>query len=433
CFLQHLLGEAPAPGMAGERRAARGRAAVDAARAVGYIGAGTVEFIANPDGGFYFMEMNTRLQVEHPVTEMITGLDLVEWQLRVAAGEPLPRAQDDLAIDGHAIEARIYAEDPDAGFLPATGRLVHLEPPATSVHVRVDSGVEQGDSISPHYDPMIAKLIVWDSDRDGALARMRRALADFHVVGVSNNIAFLGRLVTTTAFASADLDTALIEREHAHLFPPPAPTPRAAWLIAALAELVHAGAAAATRLAGSDERHNPWVITDDWRLNGHGRRLLTLRDGETEKTLAICAAGGAYAIELDGETSTATLLGHDGAALSVALDGTTRHVAVAVTDARRAVFLDGRAWVLARVDKLEASGEGEEGGAGLLAPMPGKVIALIAAPGATVKKGDKLLVLEAMKMEHTICAPADGVVKAFHCTEGEQVTEGVELVDFEHA
>ncbi|MEQ8494605.1 MAG: acetyl/propionyl/methylcrotonyl-CoA carboxylase subunit alpha, partial [Gammaproteobacteria bacterium] len=399
---QKVLEEAPAPGMTAERRAAMGRAAVDAARAVGYIGAGTVEFIANPDGGFYFMEMNTRLQVEHPVTEMITGLDLVEWQLRVAAGEPLPRAQDDLAIDGHAIEARIYAEDPDAGFLPATGRLVHLEPPATSVHVRVDSGVEQGDSISPHYDPMIAKLIVWDSDRDGALARMRRALADFHVVGVSNNIAFLGRLVTTTAFASADLDTALIEREHAHLFPPPAPTPRAAWLIAALAELVHAGAAAATRLAGSDERHNPWVITDDWRLNGHGRRLLTLRDGETEKTLAICAAGGAYAIELDGETSTATLLGHDGAALSVALDGTTRHVAVAVTDARRAVFLDGRAWVLARVDKLEASGEGEEGGAGLFAPMPGKVIALIAAPGATVKKGDKLLVLEAMKMEHTI-------------------------------
>ncbi|MEQ8660103.1 MAG: biotin/lipoyl-containing protein [Gammaproteobacteria bacterium] len=272
---------------------------------------------------------------------------------------------------------------------------------------------------------------MWDTDRAGALARMQRALADFRVVGVNNNIAFLGRLVSTPAFAGADLDTALIEREHAQLFPPPAPTPRTAWLVAALAELAHEADTLAARSAGSDERHNPWCSRDDWRLNGHGRRLLTLRDGADEKTLAISSDGAGYAITLDDDTSTAAILRRDGAVLSVSLDAATRHVAVALTGTRRDVFLEGRAWTLHRVDKLAASGAGEEAGAGLLAPMPGKVIALIAAPGDAVKKGDKLLVLEAMKMEHTICAPADGTVKAFHCSAGEQVTEGIELVDFE--
>ena len=181
---QKVLEEAPAPGMTPERRAAMGRAAVEAARAVGYVGAGTVEFIAQQDGSFFFMEMNTRLQVEHPVTEMITGLDLVEWQLRVAAGEPLPLAQEQLALNGHALEARIYAEDPGKGFLPATGRLLHLAPPDEGLHVRVDTGVEEGDEITPHYDPMIAKLIVWDVNRDRALARMLQALADYRVAGV---------------------------------------------------------------------------------------------------------------------------------------------------------------------------------------------------------------------------------------------------------
>jgi 3-methylcrotonyl-CoA carboxylase alpha subunit len=216
---QKVLEEAPAPGMTPQRRSAMGRAAVDAAKAVGYVGAGTVEFITHQDGSFYFMEMNTRLQVEHPVTEMITGVDLVEWQLRVASGEPLPLHQEQLEIDGHAIEARIYAEDPANGFLPSTGRLLHLAPPAQSRHVRVDTGVDQGDEITPHYDPMIAKLIVWDRDRDQALARMHRALAQYRVVGVQNNIEFLARLVTCPAFAKADLDTALIEREDACLFP----------------------------------------------------------------------------------------------------------------------------------------------------------------------------------------------------------------------
>src|SRR6186713_230343 len=245
---QKVLEEAPAPGMTAERRQRMGEAAVAAARAVNYSGAGTVEFIAAPDGRFYFMEMNTRLQVEHPVTEMITGTDLVEWQLRVAAGEPLPRTQGQLAITGHAIEARIYAEDPDKGFLPSTGRLIHLAPPAQSDCVRVDTGVEQGDAITPFYDPMIAKLIVHAADRDGALAKMKGALAQYRIVGVANNVEFLGRLVASDSFARADLDTALIEREQAALFPAPAPPPEDAWLLVALAE-VERDAAAARRAA----------------------------------------------------------------------------------------------------------------------------------------------------------------------------------------
>jgi 3-methylcrotonyl-CoA carboxylase alpha subunit len=255
---QKVLEEAPAPGMTPERRAAMGKAAVEAAKAVGYVGAGTVEFIANQDGSFYFMEMNTRLQVEHPVTEMITGLDLVEWQLRVAAGEPLPLVQEQLAINGHALEARIYAEDPSKGFLPSTGRLVHLAPPEEGMHVRVDTGVEEGDEISPFYDPMIAKLIVWDVNRDRALARMLQALADYRVVGVANNIEFLSRLTACPAFANADLDTGLIEREKDYLFPENSEPAREAWLAVALAELLRERERAAQLRCRHPEPDSPW-------------------------------------------------------------------------------------------------------------------------------------------------------------------------------
>ena len=216
---QKVLEEAPAPGMSTARREAMGTAAIEAARAVGYVGAGTVEFIANQDGSFYFMEMNTRLQVEHPVTEMVTGIDLVEWQCRVANGERLPKLQHELQLNGHSIEARIYAENPEKGFLPSTGALIHLRTPHASVFttessIRIDSGVREGDLITPHYDPMIAKLIVWGKDRTQALARMSAALAEFEVVGPSTNIAFLGRLIQCQPFSHADLDTGLIERHH---------------------------------------------------------------------------------------------------------------------------------------------------------------------------------------------------------------------------
>ncbi|MFO1169323.1 MAG: acetyl-CoA carboxylase biotin carboxylase subunit, partial [Rhodoblastus sp.] len=282
---QKVLEEAPAPGMTAERRRQMGEAAVAAAKAVGYVGAGTVEFIATQDGQFYFMEMNTRLQVEHPVTEMITGLDLVEWQLRVAAGEKLPLAQEQLHINGHALEARVYAEDPAKNFLPSTGRLVHLAPPAESLNVRVDTGVEEGDSISPFYDPMIAKLIVWDDDRDRALSRMQQALADYRVVGVNNNIDFLSRLVASPAFASADLDTGLIEREADYLFPGAEQPPARVFAIAALSELLRSHAHAREHARASADPTSPWHARDGWRLNGVARRSLIFRLGEEQTSV----------------------------------------------------------------------------------------------------------------------------------------------------
>jgi 3-methylcrotonyl-CoA carboxylase alpha subunit len=434
---QKVLEEAPAPGMTPERRAAMGKAAVDAAKAVGYVGAGTVEFIVNQDGTFYFMEMNTRLQVEHPVTEMITGLDLVEWQLRVASGEPLPLAQEQLAIRGHALEARIYAEDPDKGFLPSTGRLVHLAPPEESLHVRVDTGVEQGDEISPHYDPMIAKLIVWDETRERALARMLQSLAQYRVVGVSNNVGFLSRLVACPAFAHADLDTGLIEREKDFLFPEGAAAelPREAWLIAALAELLREQAAAVDAARTDEDPHSPWHLRDGWRMNSAAQRTLVFRAGEAEKSVAVAyhatEAGRDFVLELDGQTVNASGELKPGGQLRADLAGRRINATVVIAGEKRHVFLHGRAFVLAAVDPLFHAGEGGGAEGGLTAPMPGKVIALIAKAGATVEKGAPLLILEAMKMEHTIAAPAAGTVKAFRFGVGDQVADGAELVEFE--
>ena len=432
---QKVLEEAPAPGMSAERRAQLGRAAVAAARAVGYVGAGTVEFIAEQDfaagGNIYFMEMNTRLQVEHPVTEMITGLDLVEWQLRVAAGEPLPLAQEQLAIRGHAIEARIYAEDPDRGFLPSTGRLAHLAPPEASLHVRIDSGVEQGDEIGPHYDPMISKLIVWDETRDKALARMLQALAQYRVVGVANNVGFLSRLVACPAFASADLDTGLIEREQALLFPASAAPPAQSWLVAALAELLRESAQAQHDAHASRDPHSPWHRRDGWRVNSAARRTLLLRHGELEQGIAVVYDGGGYALTLAGQTTRASgLLGENGQ-LRADLDGLRLNATVVAAGERRHVFLHGRVDAFACVDPLYHGLEGGGSDGGMCAPMPGKVVALLAAAGARVAKGEPLLILEAMKMEHTIAAPAAGVVKRFRFGVGEQVSDGAELVEFE--
>ncbi len=423
---QKVLEEAPAPGMTPARRAAMGQAAVDAAKAVGYVGAGTVEFIANQDGSFYFMEMNTRLQVEHPVTEMITGLDLVEWQLRVAAGEPLPLAQDQLAIHGHAIEARIYAEEPEKGFLPSTGRLLHLAPPAESDHVRIDTGVEQGDEITPYYDPMIAKLIVWDADRERALARLRKALAQYRVVGVASNVEFLARLAACPSFANADLDTGLIEREQACLFPAPAPVPEAAWLLAALAELLHEAAEAAATGHGS-----PWLMLDGWRLNGSGRRRIALRHGEEHQEIGAASVAGGWELSLGASRVFARGTLEANGQLHAQLGERRLRAAVVIAAERRHVFLEGRSWPLAREDNLHTGGGGEDAGGGLRAPMPGKIVALLAEPGSVVEKGAPLLVMEAMKMEHTITAPAAGRIKSYCYAPGDQVVDGAELLEFE--
>ncbi|WP_313950252.1 acetyl/propionyl/methylcrotonyl-CoA carboxylase subunit alpha [Accumulibacter sp.] len=440
---QKVLEEAPAPGMTAARRAAMGQAAVDAARAVGYVGAGTVEFIASDtfaqDGSFYFMEMNTRLQVEHPVTEMITGQDLVEWQLRVASGEPLPLRQDQLDIRGHALEARIYAENPEQDFLPSTGRLVHLSPPAQTLNVRVDTGIEEGDEITPYYDPMIAKLVVWDVDRDAALARMRQALADYRIVGVNTNVDFLSRLVVCPAFANADLDTSLIERSRDFLFPAHSEPPRNVFFIAAVAGLLRDQAAAIAKARHSGDPWSPWSSHDGWRLNIQARRTLTYRNGDTVHEVIVAYEADGWRLTLGSESVLARGRfldsGRFAGQLAVELDD-RRLVASVIAvnekqEQKRHVFLNGFNYVILRDDPLHLVEAGGTQGGGLTAPMPGKVIALLAAVGQQVDKGAPLLILEAMKMEHTITAPKNGTVKAFCYTVGDQVADGAELVEFE--
>ena len=432
---QKVLEEAPAPGMTSERRRQMGEAAVAAAQAVGYVGAGTVEFIVTQDGQFYFMEMNTRLQVEHPVTEMITGHDLVEWQLVVASGEPLPCTQEQLAIRGHALEARIYAEDPDRGFLPSTGRLAHLAPPPETAEVRVDTGVEQGDEISPHYDPMIAKLIVWGESRTQALLRMRQALLRYRVAGVSNNVEFLARLVAVPSFVEARLDTGLIEREQSLLFPAARPVPANVWLLATLAELLRERQYARELAVRAVDPDSPWRLLDGWRLNGSGRCRLSFRLGEEAQEVEVEFRGdGTYGLSLGPQQVAASgRLGTDGELVAQLGERRLRAYMVVAGGERRQLFLDGHAWSLVRVKPQHGGATGDEVEGGMRAPMPGKVIALLAAPGSTVEKGAPLLVLEAMKMEHTISAPRKGQVKAFRFAPGEQVADGSELLDFEGA
>jgi len=430
---QKVLEEAPAPGMPEERRRQMGEAAVAAAKAVGYVGAGTVEFIAMQDGTFYFMEMNTRLQVEHPVTEMITGQDLVEWQLRVAAGQPLPLRQEQLAIRGHALEARIYAEDANKGFLPATGKLIRLAPPTESINVRVDTGVEEGDEITPFYDPMIAKLIVWDETRDGALARMRKALADYQVAGLTTNIDFLSRLVACPAFAGADLDTGLIERQKEFLFPDAPAIPRDALLVATVGELLWEQHEAKLAAKNSGDPWSPWHARDGWRMNLSSARTISFRDGDALLDAHVRYHGDQWQITLGGVTTLARGKKLEGDRFAVELDDRRLMASVVAVDDKRSVFLQGSTYTLLRDDPLHRVDAGDSHGGGLTAPMPGKVVALLAQVGQKVDKGTPLLILEAMKMEHTITAPAAGIVKAFCYAAGEQVSDGAPLVEFETA
>jgi 3-methylcrotonyl-CoA carboxylase alpha subunit len=422
---QKVLEEAPAPGMTPQRRREMGEAAVAAARAIGYSGAGTVEFIAEQDGRFYFMEMNTRLQVEHPVTEMITGLDLVEWQLRVAAGERLPLLQDELTFSGHAIEARIYAEDPERDFLPATGKLLHLAFPAETHDVRIDAGVEAGGEITPWYDPMIAKLIVRGPDRDTALATLRRALAETEIAGVTTNVAFLERAVAGRAFAAAELDTGLIERSRAELFPPRGSVADEMLAVAAFAELEAEEQAAREHARESGDRYSPWHRVDGWRLNEESHHDFVFMDGEarhavrvrfTDDGQRLLIGARDYRIERDGPL--------------IRLDGRSFKARAVRDGSQWHVFCNGAYRRLALKAELQAPEDAAAAGS-LAAPMPGKVIQVMVEAGTRVKKGQPLLILEAMKMEHTITAPADGVVKLINFAAGEQVLEGAELITLE--
>jgi 3-methylcrotonyl-CoA carboxylase alpha subunit len=431
---QKVLEEAPAPGMTTDRRAAMGAAAVAAAKAIGYVGAGTVEFIADQGGTFHFMEMNTRLQVEHPVTEMITGEDLVEWQLRVARGEPLPKQQSELAIGGHALEARVYAEDPAKGFLPSIGRIAHLATPPVSRHVRIDTGVAAGDEISPHYDPMIAKLVVWDRDRPAALARMRDALAAFEIVGPATNVDFLGRLVASRAFAAADLDTGLIERSRDELFPASAPAPDEVLALATAAELLRLDREARAHAARSGDPWSPWSECDGWRLNQDNHHVFVFKEGEQPRAVTVhYRPGGRFEIELPRGRRMLACEQAGESAVRAWLDDQALAATVVRGETTIDLFWRGERHPLVLHDPWLAEVEADAHGGGLTAPMPGKVIAVLVETGAKVERGAPLLIMEAMKMEHTIMAPAAGSVKELLYGVGDQVAEGAELIRFDAA
>ncbi len=396
-------------------RAAVTGAAVKAAKAIHYSGAGTIEFIADASEGlkpdrFWFMEMNTRLQVEHPVTEMVTGLDLVEWQLRVAAGEKLPKRQDEITLSGHAFEARIYAEDAARGFLPATGTLHHLRFPEAGPALRVETGVREGNAISPFYDPMIAKLVVHGPDRAAALGALSDALETTEIGGSVTNIAFLAALARDPDFAAGDVDTGLIQRKQETLTVAPAPSP----------EIVSAAMIAAAGFDTLPQDDDPWSSLVGYTHFHPIERRVGLRSGD-EETVAFVSA------QADGRT---TIRFGDGREGQTVPHGTALRAAYWLGHV--AVFSGGVAFDFAVPDPFARAAEANVQAGSMRAPMPGLVKIVRAAKGDAVAKGQPLLILEAMKMEHTIAAPHDGVVAEI-AAEGAQITEGTVLVTFEDA
>ncbi len=429
---QKVLEEAPAPGLTARQSARMGAAGVAAARACGYVGAGTVEFIC--DGkNFYFMEMNTRLQVEHPVTELITGQDLVEWQLRVALGEPLPLKQSQIAVSGHAIEVRLYAEDPARDFLPASGRLQHLRLPEDLPQVRIDAGVRDGDMISVHYDPMIAKMIVWDADRAGAVQRLRRALAATEVAGPANNVGFLVALAAHPALAAGEVDTGFIERHRAELLPPRGPASDDVLALACLFVLLRRRQAAEQRARRSGEPHGPWHDTRGWRLNVETQSRLEFRDGERPVAIVVHYRADGYALDLPGGQMA---VGGEITApkiLSATLGGRRVTAAVVRQAGEMIVIVGGQSLTLRLVDPLDSAADAVAGDGRITAPMPGKVVKVHVTAGEAVTRGAPLIILEAMKMEHAIPAPSDGRIAAVHYAAGDAVEEGAELLTLEVA
>ena len=431
---QKVLEEAPAPGISAGRRRQMGSAAVAAARAVGYVNAGTVEFIVDEAADFYFMEMNTRLQVEHAVTEFITGLDLVEWQLRIAAGESLPLTQKQVLVNGHAIEARIYAEDPERGFVPAAGRIAHLRLPMASAQVRVDTGVREGDEIGVHYDAMIAKLICWDVDRQAALRRMRAALTQCEIAGVATNVALLSAVTTHPAFTAADhdpasLDTGLIERYRGELMPQAMPASARMLALAVLSELMRIDEEAVAAARTSGDPWSPWNPRDGWRLNQDNHHTFALMDGAREVSVTAHYRKNGLQLELPGTKLLARAERSAGDSLVAELDGVTVHATVVRSGGELTVFVGGLTHRL-RVCEFETV-QDEQAGGRLTAPMPGSVIEVLVKEGEAVEQGRALMIIEAMKMEHTITAPVAGRVARVRFAPGEQVKEGDQLIALE--
>ena len=430
---QKVIEEAPAFSMSEELRAKMGESAIKSAQAIGYQGAGTVEFLLDIDGSFYFMEMNTRLQVEHPVTELITGQDLVEWQLRVAAGEVLPKAQHELKITGHAFEARIYAEDPNNDFLPATGTLDFLQPPLESEFVRVDTGVRQGDEVSVFYDPMIAKLIVWDESREKALQRMAKALSEYRISGVTTNIDFLYNLATSAPFVNADIDTGFIEKNQDLIFHESEQALAGELPMAALYLVLAQAHQAQLSAAKTNDPFSPWNMTNAWRLNEASIHHMVLAHNGTEYPIIVeqkrQGSGSYYLITVDGQTVDCQ--GRiDNDTLYVSIDGYRSHATIAQNGTQISLYHQNGVFNFTHILPDCGDNSSDDSHGGLVAPMNGTMVAVLVKAGDTVTADQPLMIMEAMKMEHTIRAPSNGVVDTIYYNAGDMVDGGAELIAF---
>ncbi|SHO47819.1 acetyl/propionyl/methylcrotonyl-CoA carboxylase subunit alpha [Desulfopila aestuarii] len=426
---QKILEESPAPGISERIRQKLHRTAVAAAETLGYVGAGTVEFLVEPDGEFYFLEINTRLQVEHPVTEMITGQDLVAWQLLVAAGEPLPLGQEELECKGHAIEVRVYAEDPVRNFLPSTGTIHYLRQPMTADGVRVDSGVRQGDMVTPFYDPMLAKLIVWGEDRHEAILRLLAALAEYHFAGITVNIGFLRRLAVDPAFSAATHTTRYVD-EHLDELTRPEPITDETLAIVALYRVLENQRMLYQQVGSGGDPYSPWNSGKGFRVNESDRIEMQLLSQGEMVTVHMYPVGDGYRLEMAGVVMTVTVVELHGAKLRCRLQGKNVAATLVTHDEQITVFCAGNTFHLLLPDLGRVGSDGG-GGNSLRAPIPGKVTELFVEAGDTVRQGDQLLVLEAMKMEYAIRAPADGTVISILYRQGDSVQEKDRLVEFQ--
>ncbi len=435
---QKVIEEAPAFGMSEALRQQMGESAIKSAQAIGYQGAGTVEFLLDVDGSFYFMEMNTRLQVEHPVTELISGQDLVEWQLRVAAGETLPKTQAELKINGHAFEARIYAEDANNDFLPATGTLTFLQPPEESEFVRVDTGVRQGDEVSVFYDPMIAKLIVWDENREKALQRLSKALTEYRINGVTTNIDFLYNLATSKAFVNQDIDTGFIEKNHSEIFHDSEQKLADELPMAALYLVLSLADKAKTNAKTTSDPFSPWNSTNAWRLNEAHIHQITLSHNDIEYPVVIeqkrQGTSSYYLITVNHEKFVERTLDCqgriEGDKLHISIDGHRSQATIARDGDNISLYQQNGVFNFTYIKPDCGTTNDDDNHGGLLAPMNGTMVSVLVAAGDEVSKDQPLMIMEAMKMEHTIKAPSDGTVTSLYYAEGDMVDGGSELLAF---
>jgi 3-methylcrotonyl-CoA carboxylase alpha subunit len=421
---QKVVEEAPSPTLNAAQREAVCAAARKAAAAVNYVGAGTIEFVSDGKDVF-FIEMNTRLQVEHPVTELITGIDLVEWQLRVAFGEKLPLAQDQIRLTGHAIEARVYAENPHKNFMPSVGRIRTWRTPVEANGLRIDTGYREGDAVSPYYDAMLAKVIAWGPTRDAAIERLNRGLEETDVRGIVTNIPFLSALLTHPDVRANAIDTGFIERELKKLAPPPA-APGDLELCAAVAAIL-----GQEEKAARTEAHSPWR-TAGWMPVGRRQRIFAFRDRQgAEQKVTLKYGNGPAMLSIDAREFTLTYSAGDNEAFDLALDGMRSHVVAVVEGHELYLRTRNGRFDLHWVDPFGGETEEQVGDDKIVAPLPGTVVALLAEEGAKLEKGAPILTLEVMKMEQTLRAPFAGVLKVIKCKVGDIVQEGVELAEVE--